>query len=183
MKVCIHCRINQPYTEFYAGTNADGYASKCKKCCAIYYKKRTQALADGTFKVKKTVTEKKCKRCQITLPVDSFYINHRGATSTNCIQCSTNIAKARHNKNKSSTSYEEYIHKKEAKDLAELRKLMSDIECGKIKHDPIEHEEFCKKHKVSHHREWVFDYNRIKEIDDMLKKNNTNGNKHFTRNL
>ena len=171
MKVCSKCGLKKQFTEFYPSTsNRCGYTGKCKECTMLYYHKRKEGLANGTFKLKKEITSKTCKECSLELPVEKFYTTTTGLFSTRCISCTSlkNSASIKE-RGYSNERWKLLDEKRKSREENEIRQLVSDIVSGKIKHDPVAHENFCIKHKVLHHREWTFDLQRLREINDNVE--------------
>jgi hypothetical protein len=166
MKICCACLTVKPFADFYAADSKSGYTSKCKECSAIYHLKRKAAMANGTFKQKKEVTSRTCRKCGQELSLDKFYTNYKGYYSANCVLCTSAVNKSKAHTNERLVDWNKGAKLKE---MNELRALIQDLLSNKIKYDPIEREEFCRKHKVLHHREWEIDFKRLAEIDENVR--------------
>lgn len=67
-KKCTKCNLNKPIDDFYKRENKKHYASKCKKCANLYYRKRIKDVKIKMIEYKGC----KCERCGLHLK-DSHY--------------------------------------------------------------------------------------------------------------
>jgi len=161
MKTCNTCKETKNELEFYSGNH------KCIVCYKLYNQSRDEKIKNGTWKTKKTESRatgtKHCKLCLLTLPLDNFYVSETtGHFGSQCKTCISRSRKKMYQQSKSLTAKYDELNP------APLHIIMEEIWTGKHKHDPIAHEEFCKKNKVLHYREWEFNPQRLIEIENEM---------------
>lgn len=172
MRHCNSCGQTKEDFEFYKS------GSKCVACYRAYCKDREEKIKNGTWQPKNknyspNAETKICKECLQTLSVNDFYIDKtKGYYSSKCKTCSS-YDRMQKRVEKGALPRKDYerhgMYSIEFREeMLQLHEVMEKIRMGKIKHDPIEHEEFCKKHKVLHYREWVFNPKRLIEIENEI---------------
>lgn len=176
MKHCNSCDQTKQDFEFYKSAG-----SKCVDCYRAYCRKRLEKIKDGTYQPKTndynpSSETKVCKECLQTLTVNNFYRDKvKGYYSSKCKTCNSyDRMNQRVKKGHIPREYERSgMYSVEFRqEVLQLHNVMEEIRTGKIKHDPVEHEEFCKQHKILHHREWVFSPQRLIEIENELTDEN-----------
>ena len=102
MKICSHCKIEKPVSEYHKYSRTGGYQCYCKSCKTIKLQEYKKKRINNSFELKQKI----CSCCSLNLSTSEFAKNPLGKDGFNniCKKCKADSDKIYRAKNKEKIS-------------------------------------------------------------------------------